>query len=179
MTAYECKKLCESGYLKPIGGYEGLYLIGRKGEVISLKYNGGLRKKPYIMVGAHDKHGYKIVCLSDGKRIKTKRVHRLVAIAFLPNPNNYREINHKDENTSNCDVNNLEWCTRKYNVNYGNRTQKTRKRVDQYTIDGKFVKTHDGVREAAKEVGARFQSISACCYGKYKTSCGYLWRWHI
>ena len=107
---------------KDIEGYEGLYQVSNLGDVRSLKYAGGNKVKP--LKQDNDGNGYKQVILyKDGKR-KNCKVHRLVAMAFISNPNNYKEVNHKDENPSNNNVNNLEWCTNEYNVNYGTRTKR-------------------------------------------------------
>lgn len=98
---------------KPISGYENLYNISNLGNVFSIKSNRNIKPiknyKGYLMVG-----------LCKNKKRKNYLVHRLVAGAFIDNPNNLPEINHKDENPSNNVVFNLEWCTHKYNMNYNN-----------------------------------------------------------
>ncbi len=98
---------------KPISGYENLYNISNLGNVFSIKSNRNIKPtknyKGYLMVG-----------LCKNKKRKNCLVHRLVAGAFIDNPNNLPEINHKDENPSNNVVFNLEWCTHKYNMNYNN-----------------------------------------------------------
>lgn len=71
-----------------------------------------------------DEKGYVKVSLWVNKKVKTIKIHRLVAKYFVPNPYNYKEVNHKDENKTNNHAENLEWCTRKYNVNYGERSKK-------------------------------------------------------
>ena len=107
---------------KDIEGYEGLYQVSNLGDVRSLKYAGGNKVK--LLKQTTNKGGYKQVILhKDGKR-KNYKVHRLVAMVFISNPNNYKEVNHKDENPSNNDVSNLEWCTSEYNKNYGTRTKR-------------------------------------------------------
>ena len=78
-----------------------------------------------------DKSGYLKVRLYKDKHQHTLLVHRLVALAFLPNPNNYPQVNHKDENKHNNDVSNLEWCTVKYNANYGTRNERIQKQLKQ------------------------------------------------
>ena len=106
--------------------YNG-YLVNADGDVISIKH-----KEP-ILLSQWERHGYKRVCLwENGKKFNVS-VHRLVATAFInnPDPNIYTEVNHKDENKANNNVNNLEWCTRIYNLNYGTRNKRiveTRKR---------------------------------------------------
>lgn len=112
---------------KDIAGWEGLYLVSNLGRVRSLprtdRYGrvlGGAIMKP-INIG----NGYYRVRLSDKSRRQCMFVHRLVAIAFIPNPNKYNVINHKDENPANNAADNLEWCTQKYNINYGGRNAKS------------------------------------------------------
>lgn len=102
---------------KPIEKYDGLYLISDDGKIFSVRSNKLL--KPQIQ-----KTGYiKIEFNIDGKH-KKEYIHRLVAEAFIPNPNNYPIINHKDENPQNNCVDNLEWCTYQYNTSYGNCIKK-------------------------------------------------------
>ena len=92
------------------------YEVSSEGEVRNIK-TGNILKGKY-------KNGYKYVNLSYGKIKKTCQVHRLVASLFIPNPNNYPVINHKDENPSNNRAENLEWCTQSYNLSYGNKSRK-------------------------------------------------------
>ena len=117
---------------KDIKGYEGYYQISSLGRVKSLNrtkkhsYNSiALLKEKYLK--PQSANGYKFVRLCKGNNVKMKIVHRLVAEAFIPNPNNYKEINHKDENKSNNNISNLEWCTHKYNINYGTRNERVSK----------------------------------------------------
>ena len=100
---------------RDIKGYENLYQISNKGNVRSLLTN-------KILIGGTDLQGYKIVTLRKDKKNHTKTVHRLVAQAFLPNPNKLPCVNHKDENKQNNVIDNLEWCSYSYNLNYGSRT---------------------------------------------------------
>lgn len=95
--------------------------MSNTGEVKSLNY--GRSSEPKLLKQAND-NGYKRVSLFKNGKGKNHWVHRLVAIAFIPNPNNYKEINHKDENPSNNNVKNLEWCTHEYNMNYGTRNKR-------------------------------------------------------
>lgn len=103
-------------------GYEGLYIINKTGNIISLNYArmNIMKELKY----KSDKDGYIVVGMTKDKRVKWEKVHRLVAKTFIPNPNNYPCVNHKDENPSNNNVDNLEWCTHKYNNNYGNHPKK-------------------------------------------------------
>lgn len=116
-----------------IKNYEGIYQVSNKGNVKSLPKklphtSGGFRMtKERILKYTLDKDGYCMVCLTNNYAKKYIRIHRLVAEAFLPNPNGYTEINHKDEDKTNNCVENLEWCDRKYNCNYGTRNQRLHK----------------------------------------------------
>ena len=116
-----------------IDSYEGLYQISNLGRVRRLPKiitdvsQGGVRKRLFdgrILSQSFAGCGYKSVMLSKDGCVKRHNVHRLVAQAFIPNPNNLPEINHLDEDKTNNCVDNLEWCTPKYNSNYGNRNKK-------------------------------------------------------
>lgn len=109
-------------YWKDIEGYEGLYQVSNTGKVRSLNYRRTGETK--VLKPSTSKLGYKSVNLCKDGKNKGYLVHRLVALAFIPNPNNYPVVNHKDENPSNNTVWNLEWCTQEYNINYGNCKQK-------------------------------------------------------
>ena len=109
---------------KSIPGYEGLYEVSSYGRVKSLEIsyirkNGIMdQKSEMILSPKNNGTGYFTVCLYKNKIHKYYLIHRLVAEAFLPNPDNLPEVNHKDEDKSNNRVDNLEWCDRKYNLNY-------------------------------------------------------------
>lgn len=166
-----------------------LYDICDDGTVISLCYRRGNKEHP--MAPHKDTKGYYQVGLRNDKGKKMLVVHRLVAMAFLPNPNNYEQVNHKDENKTNNCVDNLEWCDVKYNNNYGTRNERMaktlkgmpkphfQKRVEQLDLEGRHVAYYDGVRIAERATGAK--SISNVCLnkGRHKTSGGYKWRYVI
>ena len=107
---------------KDIPEYEGLYQVSNLGNVRSLNYRRSGELK--LLKQNTTKKGYKRVVLCKNGKEKNCRVHRLVAMTFIPNPNDYKEVNHKDENPSNNNVNNLEWCTNEYNINYGTRNKR-------------------------------------------------------
>lgn len=116
---------------KPVLGYEGLYEVSNLGRVRSVDrsvtYNNGqihLHKGKLLSPGKTNKLGYLQVALCKNGSIKHKLVYRLVAEVFIPNPDNLPQVNHKDENPLNNCVDNLEWCTSEYNINYGTRTQR-------------------------------------------------------
>lgn len=114
---------------KDINGYEGLYQVSNCGRIRSLdRYDSmGRFRKGIIKADTHNGYGYRNVMLSKDGRSETLYVHRLVALAFIPNDNNLPQVNHKDENKENNHVDNLEWCTNEYNSNYGNHNEKLSK----------------------------------------------------
>ena len=117
---------------RPIVGYEGLYEVSNTGQVKSfdryVKYSNGRihLHKGKVLSPIKDRDGYLQVNLCYSGRINSIKVHRLVAQAFIPNPDNLPQVNHRDEDKSNNRVDNLEWCTAKYNNNYGTRKDKVR-----------------------------------------------------
>ena len=151
---------------KDIKGYEGIYQVSNMGKVKSLKrtinnsttYGGKATIKERILKPKKDKDGYEAVGLNkDGKR-KDFRVHRLVADAFIPNPNNYPIVNHKDEVKDNNVVSNLEWCTVRYNNTYGTTCER---RVASNMYGKKFCKkirctTTDEVFDSIKEASEHY-----------------------
>lgn len=151
--------------MKDIKGYEGLYAITSCGRVWSYKSNKFLKGTP-------DKDGYlKVTLVKEGQRVNFF-IHRLVAQAYLPNPSNLPQINHRDECKQHNYINNLEWVTAKTNANYGSRNKRIGKPV--YCVE--LNKTFDSQTTAANELGIDVRGISKCCTGTYKTSGGYHWR---
>ena len=169
---------------KDIAGYDGLYQVSNLGRVKSLpRYRNAIH--PYItreriLSPRKTKNGYVKVLLS-GDTHRQYLIHRLVAEAFIPNPNNYGEINHKDEDKSNNAVNNLEWCTRSYNIRYGSWRDKLIARfgrpVLQYTLDGSFVNEFRSMGEAMAKTGINSGSICRCCKGIIKRTGNYIWKY--
>jgi len=175
---------------KDIEGYEGLYQVSNLGNVrsvdkfVNARLNGILTKR--LIKGKNiklymDKEGRYIVKLSKNSKRKNYKVHRLVAIAFISNPNNYPYINHKDENPKNNRVDNLEWCTAKYNSNYGtikDRIAKASERkIIQYTLDNKFIQEWESMTKAQNKLNIPQSNISACCRKIYKQAGGYIWKY--
>lgn len=174
---------------KDMVGYESLYQISNLGNVkclpkyiYSLGYPELRKEKP---LKAHiNRYGYLQVCLSKNKKIKTIYVHRLVAQTFIPNPNNLPCVNHKDEDKTNNRVENLEWCTHKYNNNYGTRKQRIQKNrphrkagkiVLQYDLQGNFIKEWESVTEVHRVLNYSIAHISECCLNKRACYHKYLW----
>lgn len=144
-----------------------------------------------MQLKTHNARGYKCVTLYSGCRDKHKQigVHRLVALAFIPNPDSYPCVNHKDENRENNRVENLEWCTHKYNSNYGTAIERRVKHQDWQSIamkqstqivqcekDGTPIKTWPSMMECERQTGMKSCSICLACQGKLKTYKGYIWR---
>lgn len=129
---------------------------------------------------------YKIVNLYDSEHVSHKFLfHRIVAKHFLPNPNNLPEINHIDEDPSNNKVDNLEWCTRKYNARYGTICQRIKdgsplkKSVDLYKYDtNEFVGTYESITKVAEEIGATVSNICSTLHGRRNHSKGYYLKFH-
>ena len=141
---------------KPVAGYEGYYTVDQFGRVfscdrvVSVEDNGRCYDKPLrgkqMKQSLHTK-GYKTVALTKDGKTKTVFVHRLVAAAFIANPNNLPMVNHKDEDKTNNFADNLEWCTASYNRTYGKAIEKQAKhlRGKKHTEEHKQ-KIADGVK---------------------------------
>lgn len=169
---------------KPIKGYEGSYEVSNLGNVRSLdryayseRWKGNRLIKGHILKPSKTTNGYLRLELTN-KEGKGKKymVHILVAEAFILNPNKYEQINHKDENKSNNDVSNLEWCTAKYNINYGTWKQRHFVKVGQYSLDGQLLNTYNSETETAK-YGFNPSCISKCINNRINSHKGYLWRY--
>lgn len=172
---------------RPVVGFEGYYEVSDWGRVRSLDRivvmkNGHKRithGKLLTQGRYNSKASYRGVTLcKDGIPLKTS-VHRLVATAFIPNPKNLPEVNHKDEDKQNNRASNLEWCDRKYNNTYG--TAKLRAAITQgkpvLQLKGeKIVNAWPSAGMAAAFTAATQGGISSCCRGEMKTSGGYGWR---
>ena len=112
----------ENEVWKDVIGYEGLYQVSNFGNVKTLKYG-----KEKILKPGKNSHGYLQVVLCKNNTCKSYSIHRLVAQSFIPNPLNLSEINHKNENKTDNNVYNLEWCEHKYNINYGSHNERSGK----------------------------------------------------
>ena len=154
--------------------YEGHYQVSNCGRVKSIKFG-----KERILKPKKDKYGYLHVNLYKNSKRKDFLVHRLVAEAFLDNPNNLPLVNHKDENPSNNFSTNLEWCTHEYNINYGTSQQrkslKLSKPVGQYSLDNKLIKTYPSINECGRN-GYNYGHVAECCRGERKSHKGYIWK---
>lgn len=156
---------------KEIEEYEGLYWISNLGRVKSNRKILKPIEGEYLKVG-----------LSKKGIQRTITIHRLVAKAFVDNPNKYNFVNHKDENKHNNIYTNLEWCTNVYNMNYGERNKKVSKNQSKYKIiqkdkQGNIIKVWDNILELTHNTNYKKDNISCCCRGKYKYAYGYKWEY--
>lgn len=195
---YLCLDDLEGELWKDIKGFEDLYQVSTYSRVKSKKrehcnnqFGDERVLKPY-----KNKKGYYQIDLHKDGKTYSSRTHILAAQAFIPKATfkymSYEnkddinlddlEVNHKDENPSNNHINNLEWCTKKYNCNYGTRNKKLKElheiKVNQYSLDGKFIKTWNSLTEAAKNLNCNQPHMSEVCNGKRKTAGGYIWRYY-
>lgn len=159
---------------KDIKEYENLYQVSNLGNIRSKK-NGKIRKTQ------KDKDGHLKLQLHKNGVSKDYYVHRLVAQAFINNPTNAEIVNHKDENPSNNRIDNLEWCNKKYNNTYGTKitrqSQKIKREVYQYDIQGNFINKYDSVKEAGISLNINKANIANCCRGLTKTAYGFVWKY--
>ena len=161
---------------KDIDGYENLYQVSNYGNI---------KSKNNILKPLISKRGYLYINLYKDKKGKHFYIHRLVAQAFIPNPKNYPCINHKNEIKTDNMVNNLEWCTIAYNNKYGTlreriiktKTLKYGKKINQYDLNGNFIKTWDSTHEIERKTNILHQNIIKCCKNKSKTAGGYVWKY--
>ena len=167
---------------KDIKDYEGLYMVSNWGRVKSMNYSHSGKEK-ILKTGTY-KSGYLYVVLYKNNKRKHFSIHRLVAEAFLEIPEDikqyigtvYLQVNHKDENKQNNNVENLEFCDIKYNSNFGTRNEriaakntngKLSKPVLQYDLEGNFIKEWRSTRECERN-GFSHGAVSACCQGELK-----------
>lgn len=158
---------------RDIDGYEQ-YQISNMGRVFSMKTNKLLTPQP-------DKKGYLRVKFWENNKGYTFKVHRLVAQAFIPNPNNLPQVNHKDEDKKNNTVENLEWCDGIYNLNYGTRKERSDKALTNrlnLSLPVICVETgieYPSIQEARRQTNIR--NIGMCCSGNRHSAGGFHWKY--
>ena len=180
---------------RDIKGYEGLYQVSNLGNVMSLHY--GRTNQPNLLKPQDDhKRGYLKVGFYKNGEYKTFSVHRLVAEAFIPDKSTFKSmpdedrssidlnelvVNHKDEIKTNNNVENLEWCSEKYNRYYGtNIERQVLKRyvpINQFDLNGRFIMTWDGIKVASETLKIHASGITKCCKGVRNKAGGYIWRY--
>lgn len=176
---------------KDINNYEGLYQVSNLGNIKSLDkiikqknkvnqyqkhlYKGKVLKKQI------QKNGYEVVNLYKEQQMSKKLVHRLVANAFISNESNMKYINHKDNNRKNNNVNNLEWCTQKENINYaykkGNKIPPNMKKIFQLNNEERILNIFNSITEAERKTGIKASNISKCCRNLREKAGGYKWKY--
>ena len=156
---------------KSVEGYEGLYEVSDQGRVKSLGNN--KTRKDKILKQQKHRGGYLKVSLCKDGHLKQLFVHRIVAKAFIQNPNNLKTVNHKDEVKTNNVATNLEWMTQGDNVIYSQARQV--QMFDKSTCE--LLATFPSTHEAARVTGINQGDISSCCRGKLKSAGGYKWRY--
>jgi len=162
---------------KDIKDYEGIYQVSNLGNIKSFYKAKENIKKPTL-----SNKGYLRVALSKNKKSKKFAIHRLVAKTFLPNPNNYLDVNHKDGNKLNNCVDNLEWCSRSYNISHAWRNKLTKggsKKLLQYDLNNNLIGEFISASEASRILHINVGDISSCCNHshKHKTAGGFIWRY--
>lgn len=176
---------------KDIPGYEGLYQVSNLGRVKSLERykdnNGGLVKMPEKIMQGGIRNGYVLVSLTkDGKR-KSFSAHRLVAQAFIQNPEDKPTVNHINGNKRDNRVDNLEWNTDLENIRHAfatglsgfehSKNKKGSISVAQYDENMNLVKIYPSIMEAERQTGIPNRNIALCCRGKHKRIGGYIWKY--
>ena len=148
--------------MKDIKGYEGLYAVTSCGKVWSYKYkrflNPRLQTKGYLQIGL----------TKNGER-KNHLIHRLVAEAYIPNPNNLPQVDHIDNDKTHNYVNNLQWITLRDNCRKSNN-----KPILQFSLDGEFIREWECAADVGKEVQA---NLVNCLKGRCKTAYNYIWKY--
>jgi hypothetical protein len=158
---------------KDIKGYENLYKVSNLGNIISLKTN-------KILKPNKGSNGYLLVHLyNNGIRSKHLLIHRLVAEAFLPNPNNYPQVNHKDYDRTNNRVENLEWCSPIQNLEYSNVIYKASLRKERKIKCLETNEVFKSIKEACRKYKLHHSNIIACCNGRRKRCGGLTWLYQM
>lgn len=170
---------------KDIENYEGIYQVSNLGRVRSLNYR-NTNKIKLLSVHTNTK-GYLDAHLAKNGISHHCVIHRLVAKAFISNPNNLPQVNHIDGNKKNNCINNLEWCNNSQNMKHAYKmgmihkmigvNNPKHKAVYQYDLKGNFIKKWEYIQKAADCLNIKQSGITCCCQGIYKTSSGFIWKY--
>lgn len=156
---------------RDIPGYEGRYAASNYGRIWSHISNRFLKDRP-------DKDGYrKITIMAPNGKQKTYQVHRLVALSWIPNPEDLPQVNHKDENKENNHYTNLEWCDAHYNINYGTRNNKISAALGKPVRCVETGEVYESTSAAARALNIGHVGIAAAARGAQKTSYKLHWEY--
>lgn len=177
---------------KDIKGYEGSYQVSNLGRVKGLRrevFKRGICTLPESIMKQRLSFGYCRICLTQNGMRGYYFVHRLVADAFIPNPENKPEIDHINTVKNDNRIENLQWATKSENAQnpisvkrkyasrpIGNKNPNS-KIIKQYSIEGQLIKVYHGLREMARETGYSRFFVNQCCKGKYQKAYGYIWKY--
>ena len=179
----------ENEVWKDIPNYEGIYKASNFGRIKMVKrtlidsLGKKINKKEHILKPRTGNRYYMIALYKNGKR-EDLLLHRVIAQTFIPNPENKPFVNHKDENCFNNCSDNLMWCTQKENMNWGtinermSKNSKSKRKVNQYDMDGNYIKTWDCMTDFYKSKGLKLKTgIIECCKGRRQSHMGYKWKY--
>lgn len=168
---------------RDVVGYEGRYQVSSMGRVKSLERKdclGRIQKERILKPGVNC-GGYLKVGLRAGGKTRMFLVHRLVCQAFHENPDNKPQVNHLNEDKTDNRACNLEWCTRRENMNHGTRNERSAKAlskpIGQYTLDGDLVDVWQSANEVERQTGFSHGYICETANGKYKQAYGFIWKY--
>lgn len=159
--------------LRDIPGFEGRYAASASGKIYSYKSKKFLKDRD-------EKYGYRRISLKQNgsDRLQTFMIHRLVAIAWVPNPDNLPYVNHKDEDKTNNHYTNLEWCDHTYNINYGTRTERASQKRYKAVRCIETGEVFPSIKAAGEWLNQTTgHNVNKCCLGQYKTAGGYHWEY--
>ena len=152
-----------------IPGYEGLYKANKLGQIWNCRTES-------VMQPIKSHHNYKRIALRDASdHVNIYAIHRIIANMFVPNPYNYSEVNHKNEDGGDNRAFNLEWCTRDYNIHYGTRKERMSTEVASYDPKTRVITIYQSQLDASKATGASQGAISNACLGRAHTAAGRYW----